>query len=222
MMKTIQIILILGLINCNTQSSFIYKPSYQKASVTLPYSITINTFVDKRKSENTNNQLLVLIPFVPYGTATVNQFENDLQPFIIKPTRDIQEAIADEIDSRNLFKNISLSNKFEQKNSDFKIDGEILETTRIGKMTTYMLGPFGVYLWIFGAPIEYSFSQIRIKYRLIDKYNKIVLEKEFLRNRSRIIGYYYNMLSHHIDSNDLLNEFVTEISNEVENHFKKY
>ncbi|EOQ94788.1 hypothetical protein LEP1GSC195_1375 [Leptospira wolbachii serovar Codice str. CDC] len=220
MKKHLNLLIIFGLIHCNTQSSFIYKPSNRKSSETLPYSISINTFDDKRISGNTNYQLLVLIPLIPYGTATVNQIENDVYPFIIKPSRDIQEAIAEEINSRSLLKTISLTNKFEQKKSDFKIEGEILETTRTGKMTTYMLGPFGVYLWILGAPIQYTNSQIRIKYRLLDKNNKIILEKEFSKNRSRVMGYFYNMFSHHVDSNSILNEFVFELANDVENILK--
>jgi hypothetical protein len=115
-------------------------------------------FTDQRGSENSTYFWLCVIPLVAYCTAdyqrpdTANGFLG-AAAYNFRPSDDLAEATATELRQTQVFNDGYVTNRDQDPGAPLMLLGTVIDKGWNGTNYSYLLGPYGSLLWIFGAPV---------------------------------------------------------------------
>jgi hypothetical protein len=99
------------------------------------------------------------IPLVPYGDTTYErpeEIENPEEVDIVRfdPSHDFAKAIAAELSQAGIYSSVTFAQDAQQEPADIAFRGRLRSTEWSRRLYTYLLGPVGTLLWIFGLPMS--------------------------------------------------------------------
>jgi hypothetical protein len=99
---------------------------------------------------------------------------------------------------------------FKKGDGDIVIKGKILNTDYNGKLYTYGLSFFGVYLWFFGAPAGSTSNDLSVELRCEEAVsNKLIFSKTYNAQTYKKVGWIYSMPSD-FKYSDMLKEIYSD------------
>jgi len=186
---------------CSTQQTWSYHPnSYPAAAASTGKKVAVLPFEDDRANKNDNMAMIALLPVLPYGWEDlstpegVNQHINSGLWVNFKPTEDFPKAVADDLRNTGLFSDAYFS--YQREGSDYAVEGKILSTQYDGKMITYCLGCYGVYLWMVGFPAGVTENDLSVELSLVNSSsNEKVFSKTYTATPRKQTSWIYYMKS---------------------------
>ena len=206
---------------CSTQQTWSYHSnSYEHSTViNTGKKVAVLPFADDRSDTNNNMSLICFIPLMPYGWEDLSTPEGasaHLNSGIwvnFKPTEDFPKAVADDLGNTGLFSESYFS--YQKEGSDYTIQGKILNTDYHGRIYTYCLSVYGVYLWFFCLPASTSENQLSLDLSLVDsKTAETLFSKTYTATPRKQTSLIYNMKS---DFNyaDMMKEVNLQFCNDI-------
>ncbi len=144
---------------CATKAGWQYVPNPGRpAGVQVPLVVAVERFQDERGSSNSRYFWLCIIPLVPYCSSSYSQPENangflTEAAYNFRPSDDLAEATTIELRQTGMFKDVFVTNRISDPTAQLTVRGTIDSTQWDGSEYSYLLGPYGSLLWIFGLPI---------------------------------------------------------------------
>jgi hypothetical protein len=140
---TFTAVLILAAAGCAT--SFVYTPdkpvSSDPAATPLPLKVAVRPFEDLRGDEVIDHGLLFLVPFIPYGTKTVDRPERagTFPGFVFHPAEDFPQSIVFELQQHRFFQEVVYEAGAANSNDDLIVTGRVITTRYVHKKLSYGL-----------------------------------------------------------------------------------
>lgn len=184
---------------CASQKAWVYQPNtYSSTQSGSTKTAAVLPFDDARKNENKNCIAMYLIPLMPYGWADFNTPEG-VQMHITsgmwlnyKPTEDYAKALAEESRKAGVFKEAYFD--YRKGNSDYFIQGKIVNTKYEGKIFSYGFSAYGPLLWFFGLPAAHTENELTIELSCVDsKTDKVVFSKSYQATPRSNVSFIYTM-----------------------------
>jgi hypothetical protein len=152
----------------------------QKRLVVLP-------FKDSRPDSNTNAEMLIYFPLVPYGWVDLSFpeaghsdsfphnpiFVDPIQPQQFKPKEDFARAAAEELRTSGLFKGVVFAPRTTEE--DLVLQGEVTSTRYYRTIWSYGLSIFAGFPWLIGVPAGTVTNELAIEFHLDDRVTGAVL-----------------------------------------------
>jgi hypothetical protein len=141
-------------------------------------------------------QVLFLIPLMPFGWIehqrpeaarefmSIREFDGNL-------VEDIPKAIAQHWREAGISKQVFFDYGLLADQADFTLHTTLNKTTYYGRITSYGLSFFGVYLWIFGAPAGSHKVILDIDLELRDKAGNTAWKGKVKRDYFEWVGLFY-------------------------------
>jgi hypothetical protein len=184
---------------CTTKAGWQYVPnSAQAARVRVPLTVAVEHFQDQRASENNHYFVLCVIPLVPYCSATYNRPENangflTAAAYNFRPSDDLAEATAIELRQSELFREVFVTNRTSDPGAQLTLRGTIINTDWDGTRYSYLLGPYGPLLWVFGLPLGSVQDTLVLRLELLETVSgRQLWTTDIHQDYSETEGLYYN------------------------------
>jgi hypothetical protein len=184
---------------CATKAGWQYVPNPGRpAGVQVPLVVAVERFQDERGSSNSRYFWLCIIPLVPYCSSSYSQPENangflTEAAYNFRPSDDLAEATTIELRQTGMFKEVFVTNRISDPTAQLTVRGTIESTQWDGSEYSYLLGPYGSLLWIFGLPIGSAENNLRIKLELVERATGQQLwSTDINQDYSTTEGIYYN------------------------------
>ena len=145
----------------------------QKRLVVLP-------FKDSRPDSNTNAEMLIYFPLVPYGWVDLSFPEAgdsgnfphspiivDPQPQQFKPKENFARAAAEELSASGLFKEVVFAPRTTEE--DLVLHGEVTSTRYYRTIWSYGLSKVAGLPWLIGLPAGTVTNELAIEFHLDDR-----------------------------------------------------
>ncbi|HYB91375.1 MAG TPA: hypothetical protein VEC38_10045 [Candidatus Binataceae bacterium] len=190
--------LLLALSGCSTNAGWNYVPSPARvASKQAPVSLAVAHFQDQRGSENSYYRWLCAFPLVPYCTSTYDRPDAangflTVAAYSFRPTDDLAEAAALELRQTGMFRDVFVTDKTVDPGAPLMLHGTIQSTKWNGATYTYLLGPYGPLLWLFGLPIGSATNALALHLELADVASGRVLWTQDISQNYSITETYYS------------------------------
>jgi hypothetical protein len=180
------ILLILAFGSCTHDAAWVYK------------KVALLPFFDKRSLKNKDALWLASVPLAPYGYQNLRRPEtlphhinSDLW-LNYNPAEDFARALMDELEAAKIFKSVFFASTPQESN--YYIEGIIINTNYRGRRLSYGLGILSPALWHFGFPASYISNDLQIKLSLIEtKTKKVIFSKNYKANNYSEIGWLYKL-----------------------------
>lgn len=184
---------------CATKAGWQYVPNAgHPASVQVPLVVAVERFQDDRGTSNSRYFWVCIIPLVPYCSSSYSQPENangflTEAAYNFRPSDDLAEATTIELRQTGMFKDVFVTNRISDPTAQLTVRGTIDSTQWDGSEYSYLLGPYGSLLWIFGLPIGSAQNNLRIKLELVERAGGQQLwSTDINQDYSITEGIYYN------------------------------
>lgn len=182
---------------CASQRVWTYTPETKIMSTPIMNnSVAVPPFIDKRINENHNLVALGYIPLFPFGWQTMYTPEGAQMHitsglWLFKPNEDIAKAVAIELESSSIFKEVFFTNR--PSEAELSLIGTIESTKYSGKLFTYCLSIYGAYFWLIGLPAGSSSNDLVLDLKLQDNSTKEILwESSYARSIGKV-SWIYNL-----------------------------
>jgi len=185
---------------CATQKGWVYSAStYPNQSQVSAKTAVVMPFTDTRSPNNKNLVPVYLVPILP-AFGWCNYSTPETAPAHIttgawanyRPVDDYAKALAQELEAANLFKEAFYDTK--KGESDFVIQGKILDTTYKGTIISYGLSVYGPMLWIFGLPAGTCSNELALQIDCVERAtNKTVFSKTYTADKYKKTFWIYNL-----------------------------
>ena len=190
---------LMTVIGCASNAGWNYQPNpSQSASAPVPLTLAVEHFKDERGAQNSTYFWLCIIPLVPYCTASyqrpdaANGFLTE-GAYNFRPDSDLAKAAKTEINQDNIFHDVFLTDRELDPRAQLILRGTIMNTTWDGSRYSYLLGPYGPLVWLFGAPIGTANNTLVVRLELLEQSNGAVLwTDEINQSYSKTEGIYYD------------------------------
>jgi hypothetical protein len=135
-------------------------------------SVAVSYASDQRDGENSDRQMLAVVPFVPFGMVSNARPENTKVhatsgEWKFYPSEDIARAVAAELQASGLFREVFFSTGLSDGELVLKI--AIRSTLQEGKVITYGLSVYGPLLWLIGFPAGTASNELKLDFDLQDR-----------------------------------------------------
>jgi hypothetical protein len=184
-------------------TSCVYTPdkpvSSDPVTLPLPLKVAVRPFEDLRGNKIVDHGLLFLVPFIPYGTKTVDRPERagTFPGFVFHPAEDFPQAIVLELQQNRLFQEVVYEAGAANSNDDLIVTGRVITTRYVHKKLSYGLSLFyaaggNQIIGLAGLPMdiyEYTLALSMEMRRTSD--NTIVWSYATEGSRSQVAGAYY-------------------------------
>jgi hypothetical protein len=186
---------------CASRAAFIYTSSEKLANCPekpLALKVAVMPFEDVRGQKNTNAFLLGLIPFMPFGTITYERPDaaNGFMyhgAYNFRPADDYAKATVEELKQNKFFDEVFFSQREKEPGIDLVMNGKIIVTSYDAKNFSYMVGPYGAYLWLLGLPASSTNNNIDINLTLKRATDGVELWHHKIKKDWHMVGgIYYN------------------------------
>jgi hypothetical protein len=164
-------LLALACASCQTQRwTYSSEPPTHRAPL-IARSVSVPWAVDHRDGENSNRQLLCVIPFVLWGTVSNARPETTAdhmtsREWSFHPGEDIARAVAAELQASGLFREACFTSGLADSELVLKIT--VLSTLQEGKVLSYGLSLYGPLLWLIGFPAGTVSNELALDFDLQD------------------------------------------------------
>jgi len=217
--------LIVVLLQCSLREPdtffFYVPPARPEPKVKIEKSIGILPFKDLRSLKNKSNFFsYYLIPLVLWQTfedERPNKYEK-------KETfdSDLARALRNELKSLQLFKEIILNTSYYNKESDFKIEAEILFAKEIKTVTAYGVSFLSFYLYGSGLPSGNLENELKLKVKLFEtKSKRILFEKTYEDIATRRQTQFNQDTIQFQNEIEIVQRMFPEIANDIVNAISK-
>ena len=193
------LLLVLVTTGCATKAGWQYVPNAARpAGAQVPLVVAVERFQDERGTSNSRYFWLCIIPLVPYCSSSYSQPENangflTEAAYNFRPSDDLAEATTIELRQTGMFKDVFVTNRSSDPSAQLTVRGTIDSTQWDGSKYSYLLGPYGSLLWVFGLPIGSAENNLRIKLDLVERATGQPLwSTDINQNYSITEGLYYN------------------------------
>ena len=132
--------------------------------------------------------------------------------WLFKPSEDFSKAIAEEIQTAGIFKEAFFTYKTSE--GDLVLRGEIKSTYYSGKLFTYCLSFFGVYLWFIGLPAASASNTLELGFQLEDSASGQVLwQGSYTKEEGAVSWIYFIKPDFYYDKllKDIMNEAIPSL-----------
>ena len=200
---------------------FYVPPARPEPKVKIEKTIGILPFKDLRPLKNKSNFFpYYLIPLVLWQT-----FENERpNKYEKKETfdSDLARALRNELKSLQLFKEIILNTSYYNKESDFKIEAEILSAKEIKTVTAYGVSFLYIYLHGSGLPSGNLENELKLKVKLFEtKSKRILFEKTYEDIATRRQTQFNQDTIQFQNEIEIVQRMFPEIANDIVNAISK-
>jgi len=186
-------------IGCASQQTWIYHVNnYTSPNQKIDKSVVVLPLDDARDNFNSNKTGLGFIPLFPFGWMNYSGPEGSARHIFTglwvnyNPKEDFSKALAQEITATNLFREAYFD--YKKGNGDFIIKGKIINSDYKGKLYTYLLSCYGVYLWFVGCPAGSISNDLTVELTCIDAINdKLIFSKTYQADTYKKIGWIYSI-----------------------------
>ena len=229
-MKKILMLLILGIFTalifsgCSTQRVWTYKANpYAKTEPLVSKSVAVIPLADNRENVNKNLTALGYIPIMPFGWMNLNtpeggQIHIASGLWLFKPPEDIAKAIAEELNNTGIFKEAFFTNRASE--GELNLRGNLKSTYYHGKIFTYCLSIYGVYLWFIGFPSGTYENNLEISFELVEpSTGKVLWNGTYKKEYSKVFWIYAPGADFNYDQ--LLKEIMKDFIQSLKNKFAK-
>ena len=157
---------------CSTQRVWTYTADPSVKTVPLVNkSVAVTPLADNRENVNHNMIGLMYIPVMPFGWMTLNTPEGGQQHitsglWLFRPAEDIAKGIAEEINNSGIFKETFFTNRASE--GELNLRGNLKSTYYHGKLFSYCISSYGVYLWLIGFPAGSYKNNLEISFELVE------------------------------------------------------
>ncbi len=218
--------LIVVLLQCSLREPdtffFYVPPDHPEPKVKIEKSIGILPFKDLRPIKNDSSYVFsyYLIPLVLWQTfedERPNKYEK-------KETfdSDLARALRNELKSLQLFKEIILNTSYYNKESDFKVEAEILSAKEIRTVTAYGASILSFYLYGSGLPSGNLENELKLKIKLFEtKSKRILFEKTYEDIATRRQTQFNRDTIQFQNEIDIVQRMFPEIANDIVNAIGK-
>lgn len=161
----------------------------------VPATVAINYLEDLRVKERNENVELIYLPFMPYARSHYGQpeIEEKLSIKGFQPSRDLANALLQEMEQNNLFKKVSLRQQGDNKKADFIITGRINKASVDTVITSYGMSMFGIVPWMLGLPEGRIYNNLDVQYEMTRTSDNTVVWRCYVKGEwSRLFGFYFN------------------------------
>ena len=186
---------LLTMMGCATQRSWTYNADpYVKTEPLVHKSVAVTPLADDRENINRSWIGLMYIPVMPFGWVNYHTPEGvpmhvTSGPWIFKPTQDIAKAIAEEINNSGIFEEAFFTNRASE--AELQLKGTIKSTKYGGKLYSYCISSFGVYLWVIGFPAGSYKNNLELSFELVEfSTGKVLWSKTFKEDFSKVFWIY--------------------------------
>lgn len=180
--RHIQIILCLFIINCGTTvpQRFTFSPKEKKLQYkNIPKTLALETIQDLRPEDKETRWGYVFIPFVLWETDESNRRYTD-QFLYGKMDFVLTQGLKKELLSYKNLKEVYVATETDSKDADYLIRGKILKTYHKNTFSLYGLSIFGIFVALFGIPLEHFYFETATEFELLEvKTNKVLLSKKY-------------------------------------------
>ena len=207
---------------CASQRVWTYSPETKTMSTPIKNtSVAVPPFIDKRINENHNLAVLGFIPLFPFGWQTMYtpegaQVHVTSGLWLFRPNEDFAKAVATELENSSIFNEVFFTNRASE--AELSLIGTIESTKYSGKIFTYCLGPFGVYLWLIGLPSATSSNDLVLSLKLQDNRTKEILwESSYSKSIGKTSWLYYLKADFNYDKmlKDIMKEVIPSIKQKL-------
>ncbi len=216
--------LIVVLLNCSLREPdtffFYVPPDHPESKFKIEKSIGILPFKDLRPQKKSNFFPYYLIPLVLWQT-----FEDERPSKYEKKETfdsDLARALRNELKSLQLFKEIILNTSYYSKDSDFKIEAEILSAKEIKTVTAYGVSILSFYLYGSGLPSGNLENELKLKIKLFEAKSKRILFEKTYEDKATRRQTQFNRNSIQFQNEiEIVQRMFPEISNDIVNAIAK-
>lgn len=122
--------------------------------------LAVPKFADRRDGEDRGSLLLSMVPLVPYADAEHVRPEESWPADDFMPQVDLARALAEEIESARLFRNVALDGTAPP--AAYVLEGAITSTHLRVREVLYGASVYGIWAWMFGAPAGMTWNELRV------------------------------------------------------------
>jgi hypothetical protein len=182
------VIIVLGILallimtGCATQRVWTYTadPSVRTEPL-VNKSVAVTPLADNREKTNHSMIGLMYIPVMPFGWMNLNTPEGGQKHitsslWLFKPAEDIAKGVAEEINNSGIFKEAFFTNRASE--GELNLRGNLISTYYHGKLFSYCISSYGVYLWLIGFPAGSYKNNLEISFELVESSTGKVLWSE--------------------------------------------
>ncbi len=229
-MKKILMFLVLGIFTavifggCSTQRVWTYKADpYVKTEPLVNKSVAIAPLADNRENVNHNLIGVGYIPIMPFGWMDLNTPEGGQAHvasglWLFRPPEDIAKAIAEEINNSGIFKEAFFTNRASE--GELNLRGNLKSTYYQGKIFTYCISVYGVYLWFIGFPAGSYGNNLEISFELLESSTgKVLWNGTYKKEYSKVFWIYAPGADFYYDQ--LLKDIMKEAIQSLKSKFSK-
>ena len=229
-MKKILMLLILGVFaalissGCSTQRVWTYKADpYVKTEPLVNKSVAVPPLADNRENVNHNLIAIGYIPIMPFGWMNMNTPEGGQAHiasglWLFKPPEDIAKAIAEEINNSGIFREAFFTNRASE--GELSLRGNLKSTYYHGKLFSYCISSYGVYLWLIGFPAGSYENNFEISLELVEgSTGKVLWNETYKKEFSKTFWIYAPDADFRYDL--LLKDIMKEVIPSLKSKFAK-
>lgn len=182
---------------CSSQRIWTYSPeSKVMRDVIRNNSVAVPPFIDKRINENSNKTGLAFLPLFPFGWQTMHTPEGAQMHitsglWLFNPTEDFAKAVAIELENSSIFKEVFFTHR--PREAELSLIGTVESTKYKGKLYTYLLSFYGVYLWFVGLPAGTASNELALSFKLQDNRSNEVLWKSSYTKSIKNTSWIYSL-----------------------------
>ncbi|MCJ7546193.1 MAG: PEGA domain-containing protein [Deltaproteobacteria bacterium] len=157
-------------------------------------SVAVTPLADKRENVNHSMIGLMYIPVMPFGWMTLNTPEGGQQHitsglWLFRPAEDIAKGIAEEINNSGIFKEAFFTNRASE--GELNLRGNLTSTYYHGKLFSYCISSYGVYLWLIGFPAGSYKNNLEISFELVESSSgKILWSETYKKDFGKVFWMY--------------------------------
>lgn len=232
-MKKCLIILVFGIIaafimgGCATQRVWTYKADpYVKTEPLINKTVAVTPLADKRENINKNLVALAYVPIMPFGWMDLNTPEGvqahiTSGVWLFRPPEDFSKAIAEEVNNSGIFKEVFFTNR--PSEGELHLKGDLKSTYYHGKIFTYCLSFYGIYLWFIGFPAGSAENNLEISLQLVESSTgNIIWEDTYKKHYSKTSWIYAMQPDFYYDGllKEVMKEAIPSLKNKLINYPK--
>jgi len=181
--------------------------------------VAVLPFEDARSNINHNMWGMYLIPLMPFGWQDYSTPEG-MQMHMTsglwlnyKPTEDFPKALAEDLRNTGLFSDAFFD--YRREESDFAVEGKILNTQYNGRIITYGLSVYGPDLWIIGFPATWTENQLSIEVSLVNSQtDRTLFSKTYTAPPEKRLSWLY-VIKNDFEYPDMLREVNKEFCQDI-------
>lgn len=223
-----------ALAGCGTTAQFSYPADADDltevdagSSATQRQDVAVLPFEDQREEDNSSATLFIaMLPLAPWGYMDYARPDASgkfvtADGFRFDASHDLAEAAATSLEHADLFNDVQLASEDNADQEDLVLKGKVNSTQYNGRIYSYGLSVFGPTLWLFGAPVGSSHSDLDIELALQDTdTGEVVWQKDYDLSQASRKGLYYesgqDVRGYADMMQKIMNQAVQDMSQSVE------